>query len=118
MKFNRLIPEIAVSDLGKSVNFYTKILGFKKEYSRENFVFLSFQGSQLMIEFKNDNWKTGDLEYPFGRGINFQFEVDDVLEILKKVKKAKHPIFRQLIKKYYLVKGKKIYVKEFLIQDL
>ena len=25
-----------------------------------------------MIEQQNDNWITGELTYPFGRGINFQ----------------------------------------------
>jgi len=35
MKFNKLIPELSVSGLEKSIRFYTKILGFKMEYKRE-----------------------------------------------------------------------------------
>ena len=70
MRFNKLIPELVVSNLNKSLKFYVKIIGFKVEYSREKFVFLSFQGSQIMIS-ENDTWNTGKLEKPFGRGINF-----------------------------------------------
>ena len=52
MKFNKLIPELGVSNFEKSLEFYTKILGFKIEYKRNEskFAFLSFQGSQIMIE--------------------------------------------------------------------
>jgi len=34
MKFNKLIPELSVSDFKKSIDFYTKIIGFKMEYQR------------------------------------------------------------------------------------
>ena len=78
MKFNKLIPELVVSNLSKSLGFYVNILGFKVEYSREKFVFLSFQGAQIMIS-ENNTWKTGKLEKPFGRGINFQIEVKDII---------------------------------------
>ena len=52
VRFNKLIPEISVTDIEDSLRFYTKILGFKVEYSRpeDRFAFLSLQGSQLMIE--------------------------------------------------------------------
>lgn len=52
MKFNKLIPELAVADLGRSLEFYAKVLGFKVEYTRDEsgFAFLSLQGNQIMIE--------------------------------------------------------------------
>jgi catechol 2,3-dioxygenase-like lactoylglutathione lyase family enzyme len=61
MKFNKLIPELSVSDIDKSLKFYVDILGFKIEYQRKetSFVFLSFQGSQIMIEKINNFWNTG-----------------------------------------------------------
>ncbi len=34
MKFNKLIPELTVSDIEKCKQFYTDILGFKIEYER------------------------------------------------------------------------------------
>ena len=52
MEFNRLIPELSVSNIEKSLHFYTETLGFKVEYSRteDKFYFLSLEGSQLMIK--------------------------------------------------------------------
>jgi len=67
MKFNKLIPEIEVNDFNLSIDFYCNVLGFKREYERKDFAFLSFQGAQIMIQKTNDNWRTGKLEKPFGR---------------------------------------------------
>ena len=73
MRFNKLIPELNVTNFEKSIEFYTKIIGFKIEYKRDKskFAMLSFQGSQIMIEEVNNNWNIGKLEKPFGRGSNF-----------------------------------------------
>lgn len=35
MKLNSLIPELTVSNIESSLNFYEKIIGFKIEYFRE-----------------------------------------------------------------------------------
>ena len=80
MKFNKLIPELSVTNTQKSLRFYMDILRFTIEYSRpeDNFYFLSYEGSQIMIEEINNHWWTGELEHPFGRGINFQIGVSDV----------------------------------------
>lgn len=44
MKFNKLVPELTVSNAKKSVTFYVKVFGFKIEFERkEEFVFLSYQ---------------------------------------------------------------------------
>lgn len=34
-----------------------------------------------MIEEVNGYWNTGELEYPFGRGINFEMKVTNIEEI-------------------------------------
>jgi len=119
MKFNKLIPELSVSDFDKSLEFYTKILGFKIEYRREEtkFSFLSFQGSQIMIEEVNENWNTGKLEYPFGRGVNFSIDVDDVNEIVKKLHKHNYQI-KMLPKENWYRKGNFLLgSKEMLVMD-
>jgi len=98
MKYNHLIPELSVADFNKSLNFYTQILGFKVEYDRpeSNFAFLSFQGSQLMIDQGNDDkkspWYTGKLIYPRGRGIHFQIDIDNLKPLIKSLKKHNYPI--------------------------
>ena len=74
MEFNKLIPELTVSDIEKSKYFYVDVLGFKLEYERkkDKFAFISLEGSQIMLEeIHDDGWNIADLKYPFGRGINF-----------------------------------------------
>ena len=75
LKLNPLVPELIVSDLSRSLAFYCGVLGFRIEYERpeEHFAFLSFGGSQLMLEqdWQSESpWRVGPLEAPYGRGIN------------------------------------------------
>ena len=119
MKFNSLVPEIKVTDIKNSLDFYTKIIGFKVEYERpeSKFAFLSFQGSQMMIEQMNDDWKTEEPEYPFGRGVHFQIKVRDLNPLLKSLKKNRYEIFVKLHEKWYR-KGKKLLgQRQFLVKD-
>ena len=119
MKFNKLIPELAVSDIKKSIDFYNKILGFKIEYDRpdDKFVFLSFQGSQIMVQQTNSKWNTGKLEYPFGRGVNFQIEVDDISPLLESLKKHNYPLFIETKDNWYLQNDVLLGNREFLVKD-
>ena len=119
MNFNKLIPEISVSNFEKSIKFYTKILGFKIEYQRDEskFAFLSFEGSQIMIQQVNETWNTGKLEYPFGRGINFQIETDNVELLLNSLKENKYPIFVNVKENWYRLNDKLVGNREFLIKD-
>ncbi|WP_246615233.1 hypothetical protein [Clostridium thailandense] len=52
MKFNVLIPELSVTNIECTKQFYISILGFKTEYERinEKFIFLSYGESQFMFE--------------------------------------------------------------------
>lgn len=119
MKFNDLVPELSVSDINKSKNFYTNILGFKIEYERvENkFAFLSYGGAQIMMEEINGNWNTGELEYPFGRGINFQIMTDDVYEIVSKLKQNNISLYRDIMTNRYECGSEVFIEKEILLQD-
>lgn len=93
--FNSLIPELSVSNIEKSVEFYKKI-GFKVIYERlENkFCFLELEHNQLMIEEINDNWNTAILEYPFGRGINISMSVLDIEKMYNNLKDKNIEIFK------------------------
>ena len=119
MKFNKLIPELSVSNIDQSLNFYTQILGFKIEYQREEskFAMISFQESQIMIQEVNDNWNTGELEYPFGRGVNFQIEVNQIQPILDSLKKNNYSIFVEPKENWYRKDKELLGNKEFLIKD-
>lgn len=119
IKFNKLIPELSVTDIKKSKQFYLS-LGFKIMYEREedNFVFLELDGNQIMIEQINDHWNTGKLEYPFGRGINISMSVIDIESYYQSLVKKDIKIFKPLMTNKYEVNGKIYDDKEFLIQDL
>jgi len=122
MKFNKLIPELSVSNFEKSLDFYTKIIGFKLEYQREEsmFAFLSLNGSQLMIEQDKNSkssWFTKKPKYPRGRGIHFQFEVKNITPILDKLNKKNYPI-KEAPKEYWFRKNKLLVgIKGFLVMD-
>lgn len=118
MKFNSLIPELSVTDIKKSKEFYLA-LGFKIKYERkeENFAFLELEDNQLMIEEINLNWNTGVLVYPFGRGINISMSVKDVEKMFNTLKGKGFTFYKKLETHSYEVDGKIYNDKEFLIQD-
>lgn len=118
MKFNKLIPELSVSNIEESKKFYLN-LGFKIKYERpENkFCFLELEENQLMIEEINNNWNTGKLEYPFGRGINISMEVNNINLIYQKAIQNNYNIFKNIMTNKYRVGDNLIEEHEFLIQD-
>lgn len=119
MRFNKLIPELSVSDIKASKRFYTEILGFSIEYEREEdkFAFLSLGEAQLMINQINGHWETGRLEYPLGRGINFQIDIGNIDEIVAKIKDNGITPFKDIFVNRYKCDGVTYVEKEVLIQD-
>ncbi len=118
MNFNKLIPELSVTNIDKSKEFYLK-LGFKIMYERkeDKFAFLELEGNQLMIEEINDNWNTGKLEYPFGRGINISMTINDIDKYYQDLVNKNITFFKDIMTNEYDVNGKTYLDKEFLIQD-
>lgn len=120
MKFNKIIPELSVSNLKKSLIFY-KMVGFRIEYERpENkFVFISLGEIQFMLQeiSKEDKWKIAPLSYPFGNGVNFQLEVDNIDSLYDKLKENGYNIVFEMEENWYRQDDKLLGNKEFLIQD-
>ena len=118
MKFNKLIPELSVTNIDKSKEFSLN-LGFKIMYERkeDKFAFLELEGNQLMIEEINDNWNTGKLEYPFGRGINISMTVSDIDNYYQELVNKNITFFKDIMTNEYDVNDKTYLDKEFLIQD-
>jgi len=119
MKFNGLIPELSVSDINNSKNFYIDILGFHLEYERfvDKFAFLSYGNTQTMLEEINGHWNTEELQYPFGRGINFQIATDDVYKIANSLKQNDIDLFRDIMENRYECGCEVVFEKEILVQD-
>lgn len=120
INFNKNIPELSVTDLNKSLNFY-KTIGFNIEYERpENkFVFISYGDIQFMLQeiSNNDKWQIAPLSYPFGNGINFQLEVTNVTQIYNNLKANNYKIAFEIEENWYRQNNKLLGNKEFLVQD-
>ena len=120
MYWNKIIPELSVTSLEKSLKFY-KTIGFKVEYDRpENkFAFISLGKIQFMLQelSNNEKWNVGSLKYPFGNGINFQLEVDNLDEIYNNFKKSNYKTTFDIEENWYRQDNKLLGNKEFLIQD-
>ena len=119
MKFNSLIPELTVLDIKRTKHFYVDVLNFKIEYERleDRFVFLSFENNQMMFEQENGHWSVGILEYPFGRGVNFEMTISDVEGLYKRILNFNIKPFRELKLSNYRNGDEYIVQKEFLVQD-
>jgi catechol 2,3-dioxygenase-like lactoylglutathione lyase family enzyme len=118
--FNKLIPELSVKNYNRSIDFYVNVLGFDIDYLREKdkFAMISINNAQIMIEEINNHWNTGELNYPFGRGINFQIEVKNVELIVQRLYENNIKLFREIEENWYEVDEKLYGSKEFLVQDL
>ena len=120
LEFSKNIPELSVTNLENSLNFY-KTAGFKVEYDRpENkFAFISLGEIQFMLQeiANNDKWDVAPLSYPFGNGINFQLEVENLDEIYNSFKNSNYKITFDIEENWYRQDNKLLGNKEFLIQD-
>lgn len=120
MNLNKLVPELTVSDFAVSLEFYTKLLGFKVLFARENpqFVCLELESVQFMLEeFRADGWNVGVLEKPYGRGINFQIELDDIQPVYNNLKRDRVRLFREIKDNWYKIDNILSGQREFLVQD-
>ena len=79
MRWNPLVPELSVSDIFASLDFYVKGVGFRILFSREDplFACLELNGAQLMLEEDRPEF-AGRVRAPRGRGVSLQIEVPDV----------------------------------------
>jgi hypothetical protein len=120
MYWNKIIPELSVTNLKNSLKFYETI-GFKIEYDRpeNNFAFISLGEIQFMLQeiTENDKWSLSPLTYPFGNGINFQLEVTNIDEIYNCLKNNNYKIAFNIETNWYRQENKLLGNKEFLVQD-
>lgn len=118
--WNPMVPELSVTDLARSLAFYTGLLGFSIRYRRDDppFAYLEQQQVQLMLEQVHPaGWQVGALEPPFGRGINLQMELTDIEPLLDRLQRADIALFRQPTEAWYPVGERLSGQREFLLQD-
>jgi catechol 2,3-dioxygenase-like lactoylglutathione lyase family enzyme len=121
MKFLPIITELYVTDIEKSLKLYKDLLGFQIRYSRKfpKFVFLeNSKGSQIMLqELQPGEKESFSLEFPFGRGINFQIDVKNVEEVSGLLKGVGYKINEDVKEYWYDVEGRKYGCKELHVSD-
>lgn len=121
MKPNSLVPELSITDYRNTLAFYTETLGFNVEYQREEegFAYLSLGESQIMIDQigLTRTWMTGEFEYPLGRGINLQIEVDDLDAMLCRLRENCVGLFMEPEEKWYRKDDIMVGNRQFLVQD-
>ena len=122
MKWNQMIPEFDVFSLDETLHFYVDLIGFKVVYDRpeDKFAFLELEDVQIMVQEidpDSSKWDTGTLDYPLGRGINFQIDVKNIDEIYNKLKEADYKIFVEMEDHFYRKDDEMLGEREFLVQD-
>lgn len=115
------MPELLVSDLATSLEFWCELCGFVVDYRREEdrFAYLSSGSAQVMLEQRGigRNFITGPLEPPLGRGINFQIAVPELAPLLAALDRAGHSLFMAPETRWYRVDGEEAGVEQFLVTD-
>ncbi len=122
MKWNQMIPEFDVFSLDETLHFYVDLIGFKVVYDRpeDKFAFIEFEDVQIMVQEidpDSSKWDTGTLDYPLGRGINFQIDVKNIDQIYNKLKEADYKIFVEMEDHFYRKDDEMLGEREFLVQD-
>ncbi|TPP12036.1 bleomycin resistance protein [Rhizobium glycinendophyticum] len=120
---NALVPELGVSDWRRSRAFYLDFVGFEVAYERpeEGFSYLTLGEAQLMIDqigigrtFALEN---APIERPFGRGLNLQIRVPDVVDILYRLSEAGVALYLPLEEKWYRRDDHEVGNRQFVVAD-
>ncbi len=120
---NVLVPELAVRSCTTSKRFYCDVLGFTCEYERaeEGFAYLSRDGAEIMLD-QVDMGRTfddgyGPDSYPFGRGVNLQIEVSDILDLAEALQRADIALYLELEDKWYRNAAQEHGNRQFIVAD-
>lgn len=115
------MPELLVTDVNRSIEFWCSICGFEVRYARpeERFAYIGLGSAHLMLEEVGvgRNWITGPLEPPLGRGINFQITVPDADVVAAALTAAGVELFMPPETKRYQVGADLASVRQFLVAD-
>ena len=122
MRRATLVPELTVSDLGRSLAFWRDLVGFGVLYDRpeEGFAYLALGGAELMLDQHNAegrHWLTRPFAPPLGNGVNLQVTVDAVAPILERLAAAGWPLFMPVEDKWYRVGDRETGQRQFVVAD-
>jgi catechol 2,3-dioxygenase-like lactoylglutathione lyase family enzyme len=117
-----LVPELDVSDLAQSLEFYVGLIGFAVRYERpeERFAYLVLDKAHLMLEEAagpGRRFRTAPLEHPYGRGVNFQITVADAAALHKRVLAAGLIPQLSIEERWYRLDPAEIGLRQFALLD-
>ncbi|MET3923592.1 catechol 2,3-dioxygenase-like lactoylglutathione lyase family enzyme [Arthrobacter sp. UYEF20] len=116
-----LVPELLITDLVTSLDFWVTLCGFEILYDRpeEGFAYLHSGTAHVMLEqiAVGRNWVPGALESPLGRGVNFQVSVPAITPLVERLSAGSWPLFMAPENKWYKTGDTDAGVSQFLVQD-
>ena len=116
-----LVPELLVTEVDRSIEFWCRQCGFTVRYARpeERFAYITLGSAHVMLEEEGigRNWITGTLERPLGRGINLQITVPDCLTIAAALQSAGVSLFMEPETEWYRIDEEEAGVRQFLVED-
>jgi ribosomal protein S18 acetylase RimI-like enzyme len=92
----KLVPELLVSDIAASVEFWCDRLGFAVAYRRPAAAFAYLErpeGAQIMLAQRSGKWETASLNRPYGRGAMFQVYVASIEPVERSLEAARWPLY-------------------------
>jgi catechol 2,3-dioxygenase-like lactoylglutathione lyase family enzyme len=115
----KLAPELAVSDIDASLEFWRDAIGFKVAYHRpaERFAYLERDGAQIMLCQRNGRYETGPMQRPFGQGAMFQIAVADIAPVLTALAAIKWPLYENPHERWYRAGAIETGHRQFFVQD-
>jgi catechol 2,3-dioxygenase-like lactoylglutathione lyase family enzyme len=118
----KLIPELDVDDLKRSLAFYTGTVGFRVLFGRreDRFAYLDLEGVHLMLEELGGSGRyftTAPLAHPYGRGVNFQIQIADVNALYKRVVAGGFPVPIPLEERWYRQDAIENGNRQFVVAD-
>jgi len=116
-----LVPELLVTDLAASLDFWVRLCGFEVAYERpeEGFASIALGSAHLMLDQigLGRDWVSAPLERPLGRGVNFEIAVPAIEPIVERLARAGWPLFLEPEEKVYRTGDTEVRVAQFLVQD-
>jgi catechol 2,3-dioxygenase-like lactoylglutathione lyase family enzyme len=116
-----LVPELLITDLATSLDFWVGLCEFAIVYERRNegFAHIRLGSAHVMLDQigLGRDWITGALEQPLRRGVNFEISVPSIGDLCARFAASGWPLFMEQEVKWYETVDGKIGVEQFLVQD-
>lgn len=119
----KLVPELYCEDIEVTKEFYVEVFGFEIKYERveDQFAYFTLDGLDIMVEGINcigRRWLISEMEKPFGRGVNFQWDVAEIDDLYSRIKaKVPSSIYLKMETKEYQCANEVVVQKQFIVQD-